>query len=165
MGWVAITRDGRLLREINEDGSPSGQGRPVQMGLDNELRVVAADEYGHSVAVDLDSGVIAIDYTRLAIQNGTVEIDGTKAYLWICEETNIVGEYKERITTDPDEIGNYLIDYKPIIWRPIWFNRMISTLPGAVVVIGAQTTLPKDLGGHNIQKMVSLFPDGRVGIA
>ena len=95
-GWLAITRDGVLLRENNEDGSPTGQGRPVQMGLDNELKTIAASEYGHSVAVDLINGVIALDFERLGVQNGTVEIEGVRSFLCICEETNIVGEYKER---------------------------------------------------------------------
>lgn len=164
-GWVAVSRDGRFFSENNPDGTPSGQGRPVQMGIDNELKVVGTSGYGHSVAVDLDNGIIALDWTMLGVQNGSVEIEGARSFLWICDETNILGEYKERIATKPDKQGNYTVDYKDLIWRPIWFNRVISTMPGPVLVIGAQVTLPPDYGGKNMQKIVSLFPDGRVGIS
>lgn len=166
MGWVAITQDYKLLQE--EDGitefNPGG-GRPVAMGNKNKLRVVGASAYGHSVAVDLLNGVIALDYTRIGVQNETIELENVKNFIAICDETAIVGEMKKRKATIPDEDGNYYMTYTDLIWRPIWFNRMISTLPGPVVVIGAQTTLPKDQGGRRIKKLVSLFPDGRIGIS
>lgn len=164
-GWIAITRNGRLLTENNPDGTPTGIGRPVQAGIDNELKVIGTSDYGHSVAVDLDNGILALDYTSIGVQNGSVEITEARSFLWICDETNILGEYKERIATDPDKDGNYTIEYKDLIWRPIWFNRVISTMAAPVLVIGAQVTLPPDYGSKNMQKIVSLYPDGRVGIS
>ena len=164
-GWVAITRAGEFLREYNEDGSGSGMGRPVEAGNNNELRVIATSAYGHSVAVDLDKGLIALDYTRLGLQNGTVEIENVKSFLYICEETAIIGDLQHRYTTEPDEVGTYLITWEDLIWRPIWFNRHISTVNGQVICIGAQTTTPEDQGKRNVKKLVSLFPDGRVGIS
>jgi hypothetical protein len=162
-GWLAITRNYELLRENNEDGTSSGQGRPVDAGNNNELLIIGDSEYGHSVAVDLVNGMIAIDWTNFGIQNETVEID-PKIVFAICEETNIIGEYQHRTESEVAEDGGYTIEYSPMIWRPIWFKRMISTLPGPVIVIGAQTTLPVEYGGRNIKKLVSLFPDGRLGI-
>lgn len=166
MGWFAITKEYKILREeegITED-NPGG-GRPVDAGNNNELLAIGASEYGHSIAVDLVNGVIALDFDSIGVQNGTIELTNTKFAFSICEETNIVGEFQHRKTTRPNKAGDYLITYEPIIFRPIWFNRMISTLPGPVIVIGAQTTTPKEQGRRNIKKIVSLFPDGRVGIS
>lgn len=165
MGWIAITRDYKILREeegITED-NPGG-GRPVQLGIDNELLIVGAQAYGNSVAVDLVNGQVAIGWDTIGVQNGTIEIN-PKFVFSLCEETNILGEYQHTKKTKPDKAGNYFIDYQPMIFRPIWFNRVISTLPAPVVVIGAQVTTPKEQGRKNIKKMVSLFPDGRLGIS
>jgi hypothetical protein len=165
MGWIAITKDFQLLREYNEDGTHSGLGRPVEAGNKNELIIVGAIEYNHSVAVDLVNGLIAIDFTSIGVQNGTIELDNPKVVFTICEETNIVGEYAHRKPGKPDKDGNYLITYSPMIFRPIWFNRMLTTLGGAIIVVGAQTTTPKSQGRKNVKKIVSLFPDGRIGIS
>jgi len=166
MGWLAITSQYKLLKE--EDGiteeNPGG-GRPVDAGNNGELLAVGAQEYGHSVLIDLVDGVITIDFDSIGIQNGTIEVSNPRFVFSICEETSIVGEYKHRKTTKPDKTGNYTIIYDPMVFRPIWFNRIISTLPGAVVVVGAQTTTPSAQGRRNIKKIVSLFPDGRVGLS
>jgi len=154
MGWLAITKDFKILREedgITED-NPGG-GRPVELGNTGGLRLCAVEGNGHKVAVDLINGVIAVDYDRLGVQNETIE------------QTNIVGEFKHRKTTRPDKAGNFFITYEDMVFRPIWFTRNISTLPGPVLVVGAQTTTPKEQGRRNIKKIVSLFPDGRVGIS
>jgi hypothetical protein len=166
MGWLAITRKNEIIREGDgiTESNPGG-GRPVDAGNNNELIVVGAEEYGHKVAIDLVNGVVALDFDSIGVQNGTIELTNARFIFSICEETNIVGEFKHRRTSKPDKAGNYTIDYEPLIFRPIWFNRMISTLPGPVIVIGAQVTTPKEQGRRNIKKMVSLFPDGRVGIS
>jgi hypothetical protein len=116
------------------------------------------------VAVDLVNGSIALDWTRLGVQNGSVELENPKIVFSICEETNIVGEFLHRVESEVAENGGYTIDYQPMIWRPIWFKRHVSTLPGPVIVVGAQTTTPKDQGGRNVKKLISLYPDGRIGI-
>lgn len=164
-GWFAITKDFKILREsegITKD-NPGG-GRPVALGNEDGLRVCGASAYGHTVAIDLINGVIALDFDNLGIQNETIEINPKVAFS-ICEETNVVGEFKHRKTTKPKKNGDYLITYEDMIFRPIWFNRIISTLPGPVVVIGAQTTTPREQGKRNIKKIISLFPDGRIGIS
>lgn len=61
--------------------------------------------------------------------------------------------------------------FTPLTWRPIWFTRNIMNALFCKV-IGAQTTTPsevdpntgKQIGNRNIQKKITLFPDGRVGI-
>ena len=166
MGWIAITKEYQVLRE--EDGiteNNPGGGRPVELGNEGGLLVAGVAGNGHSVAVDLVNGVIAIDYESLGVQNQSIELAGAKFIFSICEETNIIGEYKHRKTTKPDKEGNYFINYEPMIFRPIWFTRNISTLPGPVFVMGAQATTPKEQGKRNIKKIVSLFPDGRIGIS
>lgn len=166
MGWIAITKQHQFLRE--EDGiteANPGGGRPVQLGIDGGLIVAGDEAYGHKIAVDLVGGVVAIDYDTIGVQNGTIELSGAKLVFSICDETNIVGEFQHIKTTKPDKAGNYLITYEPMVFRPIWFRRNISTLPGPVIVIGAQTTTPKGQGKKNIKRMVSLFPDGRIGIS
>lgn len=164
-GWFAITKDDKLLREVDgiTEDNPGG-GRPVELGNDGGLKICGVVGYGHSVAVDLINGQIALGFDTLGIQNGTVEINPSFVFS-ICEETNIVGEYKHRKTTKPKKNGDYLITYEDLVFRPIWFNRNISTLPGPVIVIGAQTTTPREQGKRNIKKIVSLFPDGRIGIS
>lgn len=166
MGWIAITRENKILRE--EDGiteNNPGGGRPVEAGNNNELIAIGIKEYGHSVAIDLVNGVVAIGWDDMSVQNGTVELHNIKFMFTICEETNIVGEFKHRKTTKPDKKGDYLITYSDMIFRPIWFMRHISTLPAPVHVIGVQTTTPREQGKRNIKKVISLFPDGRIGIS
>lgn len=171
MGWRAITKEGAELREEVD-------GRPVKMGEEGGLLVIAQEDYLHSVAVDLVNGIIAIDYEHLGIQNGTIELVNDKIRLWICDETSFVSEYMHldrKFEFARDENGRKILqdgkyvkvrnDYQtPLTWRPIWFSRHISTVPAPIKVIGAQTTLPKEMGGKNIKKMISLFPDGRIGI-
>lgn len=167
MGWKAIQRNPlKVLAESNEDGSPTGLGRPVDAGNANELLGVAQEAYGRSVYIDLTNGVIVLDYSKLGLQNGTVEIENPREVIIICDETNIVGEFFHQDVTEPDAEGNVTMTYRPLIWRPIWFKRHISNLNGGPIeVIGAQTTLPESQGEKNIQKIVNLYPDGRIGIS
>ncbi len=166
MGWKAITRNLEILAEQNKDGSGTGLGRPVDAGNNNELVAIAQEAYGHSVYVDLDNGVIALDYSDIGIQNDTIEIKDVREVFYICDETNIVGEFLTQTTTEPDESGNVYSTFERLVWRPIWFKRHISTLSGGPVeVIGAQTTLPESQGGGNVKKIVNLYPDGRIGIS
>jgi hypothetical protein len=167
MGWIAITRKGELLRE--EDGL----GRPVDAGNNGELIIVAQEDYGRSVAVDLINGIIAIDYESIGVQNGTIELANPKLMFWICDETNIVGELKhvEQIFTPAvAEDGSDSFVRTDILhdlqWRPIWFTRHTNTLLGSfqVKVIGAQVTLPEEYNGKNVKRLVSIFSDGRIGI-
>lgn len=164
-GWFAITKELKILQEndgITED-NPGG-GRPVDLGNEGGLLLAGYRGYGHSVAVDLINGILFLDYDFIKLQNNSLEINA-RTVLYMCEETNILGEYKHRKTTKPRKNGDYFITYDPMIFRPIWFNRHISTLPGPVYVMGAQTTTPSSEGKRNIKKMVSLYPDGRVGIS
>ena len=183
MGWLAITKTGDLYRE--GDPNPERGGRPVQKGEEGELAVIAQEDYGHNIAVDLYNGIIAIDYESLAVQNGTIELSGQKMMLWICDETNIVGElahYRAEFVPYIDEEKGKPVyqkdadghnDYSkpilvrndiltPLTWRPIWFTRFTNGIP--TKVIGAQTTLPEDYGGKNVKKYVCLFADGRIGV-
>jgi hypothetical protein len=169
MGWIAYTRGGEILREETH-------GRPVKDGEDGKLLVIAQEDYGHNIAVDLVNGIIAIDYEHLGFQNGTLELAGDKVRLWICEETNISAEMmhleqKEeflkdefgRMTLQDGKFVKVRTDYlTPLTWRPIWFSRVTNGIP--TKVIGAQTTLPKEMGGRNVKKLLSIFPDGRLGI-
>lgn len=169
MGWTAIYRIGdKVVRE--EDGV----GRPVDAGNNGELAVIAQEGYGHKVAVDLVNGVICLGFDSIGSQNGTIELVNPGAFLWICEETNIVGDYKH-ITSEPmtdDEIvaqgrpsgepGWLKNTYSEVVWRPIWFSRVTAGVPA--YCIGAQTTTPDGQGGRNVKKLVTLFADGRVGI-
>ena len=166
MGWKAITKNFEILTELNEDGSGTGLGRPVDAGNNNELLAVAQEAYGHAVYVDLTNGIIVLDYSAIGIQNGTIEVHNPRTVLTICDETSIVGELQHTFSTDPDVDGNFFTRFEPLIWRPIWFMRHIDTLPGGPIqVIGAQTTLPITQGERNVKLFVSLFPDGRVGIS
>lgn len=182
MGWIAITKSGERFAEGDPD--PARGGRPVQKGEEGELAVIAQEDYGHRIAVDLYNGIIAIDYEELGVQNGSIELSGPKAMIWICEETTIVGEmahYRAEFVQWKDENdkpvyqrdsdGKKLYDQPvlvrndiltPLEWRPIWFTRTIAGVP--TKVIGAQTTLPEDFGSRNVKKLVSLFADGRIGI-
>ena len=97
----------------------------------------------------------------------------------MAEDTSIVGEMANiEYTYDLklDEKGRKIHDDKgklvqtktdhliPLVFRPIWFSRHISTLPAPVKVMGLQTTLPEMQGGGNSKKMVMMYPDGRLGI-
>lgn len=175
MGWVAIFKDGTLLRE--EDG----KARPVDAGNNGELVVIAQEDFGRKIAVDLLNGVIAFDYKSLGIQNGTIELDQPGFIFAICEETNVVGEYKhlkQEFVWDRDEEGKRILEngkYKKVrndiltdlVWRPIWFTRTTSngiTADVSVKIVGAQTTTPKGQGERNIKKLITLFPGGSIGI-
>jgi len=170
MGWRAITRDYEELREETH-------GRPVQDGEEGKLLIIAQEDFGRTVAVDLVNGMIAIDYERLGIQNNSIELVNDKFRFLICEETNIAGEFmhlSQELVDLRDENGRRILgpDGKyqrvrndvltPLVWRPIWFTRWTNGVP--VKVIGAQTTLPTTQNSKNVKKMIILYPDGRVGI-
>ncbi len=170
MGWIAITKDKEILQEDKD-------GRPVQKGEDGELLYIFQYDFGHTVGVDLINGVVSIDFESFEIQD-RVYLINPKVNFFICEETNIVAEYrhlKQEIVWARGENGKLLRDenkrpYKvrndiltPLTWRPIWFTRWTNGIP--VKVIGAQTTAPDLQGGNNIKCMVSLFPDGRIGVS
>jgi len=176
MGWIALTKDGEMYRE--GDPNPERGGRPVAKGEEGSLAIIAQEDFGHKVAVDLYNGVIALDYDDLRINEaGGAELSNPKTMLWICEETNIVGDLfftEQQFVPYEDEKGRRYVNpggdevtvrndiLTPIIWRPIWFTRITSGVP--TKVIGAQTTLPPEFGGKNVKKMVSIFADGRIGI-
>lgn len=178
MGWKAIYKDTfEIQQEYNEDGSHSGLGRPVEAGNEGKLAVVAEEDFGHKVAVDLNNGMVAIDYDSLGIQNNTIELANPKLMFNICEETNIVGELmhlKQELVYLRDEAGKKILGadgryqrvrndiLTPLIWRPIWFTRYTMGIPAKV--IGAQTTTPKMQGEKNVKKLIILFSDGRIGI-
>lgn len=170
MGWRAINRN---LDETREET----HGRPVQAGEEGNLLLIAQEDFGHNIAIDLINGVIFIDYEYLQIQNDTIEIANDKARILICDETNIVGELmnlRQELVYFKDEQGRRVITPEgrfqmvrndiltPLIWRPIWFTRWTNGDP--VKVIGAQTTLPPLQGSKNVKKMVMLYPDGRIGV-
>jgi len=172
MGWIAITKDYEILRE--DEGI---HGRPVAAGEEGNLLVIAQEDFGHNVAVDLVNGIIAIDYKSLGVQNNTIELDGGVLRFLICDETNIVGQFRhleQKLEYLRDDNGRRIIGedgrfqqvrtdiLHPLIWRPIWFTRLTNGVP--TKVIGAQVTLPRDQGGKNVKKMVSLFVDGQIGI-
>lgn len=160
MGWIAVNKDKEILREFQEDGSQL-YGRPVEDGESGHLTMIGQQDYGHNIYVDLIQGVIIIDPKNMSIdENGMMSIEEASTILWVCEETNIIGEFFNAITSEPDEEGNFTIGYEPLVWRPIWFSRHTSGVPAPTKVIGAQTTWE----GRNIKKVVSLFPDGRIGI-
>lgn len=186
MGWRAITREGEELTEEKH-------GRPVAAGDEGKLLVIAQEDFGHNVAVDLTSGIIFIDYESLSIQNGTLELVNDKFRFWICEETNIVGEMfhlaqeivyardenRRRVIHKCDEDNEYFrshascddkgrfIQVRNDLLTPLLWRPIWFTrwTNGVPVkVIGAQTTLPEMQGGKNVKKMVSIFSDGRIGI-
>lgn len=178
MGWRSISKTGEIRYEGHAD--PVLGGRPVAEGEEGNLLFIEQEDYGHRVGIDLKLGVILIDYPEPAgYQNGTLEISDWKTAIWIADDTSIVGEmmhiaYQYDLKLDEkgrkmrDEKGK-LIELKtdiltPITFRPIWFSRVISTLPAPVKVVGAQATLPELQGGFNTKKMVMLYPDGRLGI-
>jgi hypothetical protein len=168
MGWRAVYRDGT---EKNEENS----GRPVQDGDEGKLALIAQEDYGNKVAVDLINGIIHIGYDHLDIESG--QIIGAPVKFWICEDSNIVGmlaHHKEVLSDYRDENGRRVINeegritkvrtdvFTPLLWRPIWFSRV--TNGDYTKVIGAQTTTPTEFGGRNVKKMVFLFSSGDIGI-
>ena len=172
--WFTITRKGDLIKEYNDDGTPNG--RPVDAGNNGELLVVGEEDFGHKVAVDLENGVIIVDFDSIGIQNGTLEIAGPRSIFHICDETNVIGEFRhiKQEFVPFKENGKYVRDENkrkvmvrndiltPLAWRPIWFTRYTNGNP--TKVIGAQVTMPETQGGHNKKKLVSIFSDGRLGI-
>lgn len=176
MGWRAIYKDGHEIAEDTPDEEGVIHGRPVQAGEEGQLLIIAQEDYGRSVAVDLVNGIIAIDYEQLNMQNGSVELHNPKFVFWICDETNIVGDLRHVKATFPyarDEDGKRILhegkyvrvrndEHIPLTWRPIWFTRLTNGVP--TKVIGAQTTQPKEMNNKNAKKMVSIFVDGRIGI-
>jgi len=172
VGWISINKRFEILRE------DEGVGRPVDAGNEGDLLIIAQEDFGHRVAIDLVNGVVFIDYERLGVQNGTIEVENDRFRFSVCEETNIVGELahvEQRLDWFRDEGGRRRLDtatgkyvkvrsdiLTPLSWRPIWFTRWTNGQP--TKVIGLQTTLPKENGGKNVKKLISLFEDGRVGI-
>lgn len=172
MGWIAITRKGEVLRE------DQGVGRPVDAGNNGELLVIAQEDYGHTVAVDLVNGAIAIDYESLGVQNGTIELANPKLIFMMNDETNIAGDmFHIEHTYAPayDEDGNPMLQADgtqsywrndrtwPLTFRPIWFSRHTTNI-APIKVIGLQTTLPEINDNKNIKKLICLYSDGRIGI-
>lgn len=171
MGWIAVTKTGEILKE--EDGI----GRPVDAGNNDELLMVAQEDFGHKVAIDLKNGTVILEYDTLIVENGGIQIANPKVVFYICEETNIVGDYKhlqqELIDHRDDQgrkvlgaDGKYIKVRNDILtdlqWRPIWFTRVIGGVP--TKIIGAQTTTPELQGTKNVKKLISIFQDGRLGI-
>lgn len=176
MGWIALTKDGEIYRE--GDPNPERGGRPVAKGEEGNLAIIAQEDFGHKIAIDLYNGIIIIGYDDLRIaENGQAELQNPQTLLWICEETNIAGDLfflEQQFVPYEDKEGNRYINtdgsvvtirndvLTSIIWRPIWFTRTTAGIQ--TKVIGAQTTLPPEFGGKNVKKMVSIFADGRLGI-
>lgn len=170
MGWTAYDKDGNFYQE-------GVDGRPVQMGEEGNLLVIIQEDYGHKIVTDLKNGRILIDPEEVKIENGDVEIINPKLDFWVCEETNIVGEYKhlkQEFVTFHDAWGNIRIQdgkivkvrndiLSDLVWRPIWFTRHTTGVAPSKI-LGLQTTTPKIMGSRNIKKLVILFPDGRIGI-
>jgi hypothetical protein len=155
MGWVAIDKTNQVLREETH-------GRPVQAGEEGNLKFILQEDFNQKVAVDLINGVIIIGYDDWGIQNDTVEIHNPRTVFYICDETNIIAELMDMQTSEPDQKGNVINTFIPLVWRPIWFTRVSAGQP--TKVIGAQTTLPKDYGSKNVKKLVSIFQSGALGI-
>lgn len=155
MGWTAYYKDGRVLNE-------SEHGRPVQDGEEGLLKVIVQEDFGHKVALDLEQGVILIDYDELDVQGGNIGFTNIKSILYVCDETNIVGELFKLKKTRPNKEGWFKQTIEPFVWRPIWFTRYTNNSP--TKVIGMQTTLGTPYKRKNIKKLVSLFEDGRIGI-
>jgi hypothetical protein len=176
MSWKAITKNFELLRELDDEGNGTGLGRPMQQGENNELLVIAEEDFGRKVAVDLINGVIIIDYDTLSGEGGMVNITNPRFVFLIADETNIAGEYKhvtQELVDYIDEQGRKVIQdgeyvkvrndiLTSIVWRPIWFTRWTNGMPTRV--IGAQTTTPEIQGNKNVKKLISIYGDGRIGI-
>jgi hypothetical protein len=156
MGWVAINKQYEVLRE------DAPHGRPVQAGEEGNLLFILQEDFGHKIAVDLLNGVLIIDYDNWEIVNNDVQLYNPKSVIYICDETTIVGLLSHMESSEPDEQGWVQNTFTPLVWRPIWFTRMTNAI--ATKIIGAQTTMPKEFGGKNIKKMISIFDTGALGI-
>lgn len=177
MGWRSISKTGEIRYEDHEN--PELGGRPVAQGEEGTLAIIEQHDFGHRVAVDLIHGRIFIDYDgEVKIQNDTLEIGDAKTVLWLCEETNIVAEYKhlrQEFVLARDEAGRKIHDdngklvemrndiLTDLTFRAIWFTRWTNGVPAKV--IGLQTTTPELQGAKNIKLLVSIFSDGRIGIS
>ena len=158
MGWIAYHKDGTITREGTE-------GRPVQAGEEGQLRMIIQEDYGHKVAVDLINGVIIIDYGEIDAQGGNIAVSNPNTVLYVCDETTVVGNLTKVRKTRPNKEGNFEYKHSPFEWRPIWFSRVFGyDSQSAVKVIGLQTTLGSPYKRRNVKKMVSIFPDGSLGI-
>jgi hypothetical protein len=161
MGWVAYNKDGTILSEGAHDG------RPVKEGVAGQLKIIEQQDYGHNVAVDLVNGIIAIDYESLDVQGGNPAIINPKLFLWVCDETTIVSDIAKIKKTKPNKEGWFDYKHERFEWRPIWFSRVFADGGGATTtlkVIGLQTTLGAPYKKRNVKKIVTLYPDGRIGI-
>lgn len=156
MGWIAYNKDGTTLNETEH-------GRPVQDGEDGKLRAIVQEDFGHKVFVDLINGVIVIDYDSIDAQGGNIGMVNPQTVLYVCDETNIIGELFSLKKGRANKDGWFKQRTEPFVWRPIWFTRHTNGMP--TKVIGLQTTLGVPYSRKNIKKMVSLFEDGRIGIA
>lgn len=178
MGWTSISKDGEIRYEGHPD--PNLGGRPVQQGEEGNLLAIIQEDYGHKVIIDLVNAVIGIDPETWEFQNGKFYIHNPKILLFVADDTNIVGEManlEQRFDIKRDEKGRKMRDESgklikvrtdilhPLVMRPIWFTRHINTLPEPIKVVGLQVTLPEIQGGHNVKKMIMLYPDGRMGIS
>lgn len=157
MGWTAYHKDGTITNELEH-------GRPVQAGEDGELAAIVQEDFGHKIFVDLEAGVIVVDYENLDVQGGNIGVNNPRTILYVCDETNIVGELLvvKRRRGRPTKEGVIKQDIKTFKWRPIWFTR--HTNEHVSKVIGLQTTLEAPFGKRNVKKMITLFEDGRIGI-
>ena len=156
MGWTAYFKTGEVFNE-------SEHGRPVQAGEEGNLKLIVQEDYGHKIALDLVNGVIIIDYDALDLQGGNVAVSNPKCILYVCDETNIVGDLFKVKKGKPDKEGWFSQTTIPFVWRPIWFTR--HTNEGQTKVIGLQTTLGAPYRRKNVKKLVSMFDDGRIGIS
>jgi hypothetical protein len=155
MGWTAYHKDGTVLNE-------GEHGRPVQAGEEGQLSLITQEDFGHKIAIDLNAGVIAIDYDAIDAQGGNIAIANPKTVLYVCDDTNIAGELFGLKKGRPNKEGWFKQTVVPLTWRPIWFTR--HTNENQVKVIGLQTTLKSPYKRHNVKKLVCLFDDGRIGI-
>jgi hypothetical protein len=155
MGWTAYNKDGTVLNE-------GEHGRPVQAGEDGQLRFITQEDYGHKVALDLERGVILLDYEAVDAQGGNIAVANARSIIYVCDETSIVGDLFKLHKTKPNKEGWFKQKAIPFTWRPIWFTRHINN--DAVKVVGLQTTLGTPYKRKNVKKLISLFPDGRLGI-
>ena len=159
MGWISYHKDGTILSEGANDG------RPVAAGEEGNLRMIVQEDYGHKVAIDLINGVIVIDYDQIDAQGGNIAVTNPKTVLYVCDETSIVGQLEKIRKTRPNKEGWFDHIKERFVWRPIWFSRHFSMASDQPVkVVGLQTTLGAPYKRRNVKKMISLFPDGGIGI-
>lgn len=176
-GWRSISKSGEERYEGHEDVALGG--RPVDAGEEGNLLLIEQHDYGHRVCVDLVHGIILIDYEEaITLQGNSVEAKNPKTVLFVCDDTNILYEYKhlkqEFVLARSDSGGKVhdkmgrLVKVRndiltDLTMRPIWFTRYTNGVP--TKVIGIQTTTPEEMGGRNVKMLVSLFQDGKIGIS